>query len=150
MVKSMFRAMGICLLGGATACLASCSHTSEPPQKVCYPVKGQLFVKSQPAAGATVIFHPEGSTPEEWAGGFPRAQVTADGSFELATYGDKDGAPAGDYKVLVTWTQSGGNEESEDTQMLDRLGGRYSNHSASKLRATVKNGPTELPPIQLP
>ena len=97
-----------------------------------------------------VIFHPDGSTPAEWPEGFPRAQVRADGSFELGTYGDNDGAPAGQYTVLITWTQGVGAEESEDTQQIDRLKGRYSDPTSSKLKATVNNSPTEVPPIRLP
>jgi len=115
---------------------------------VCYPVKGKLLVGEQPAVGAMVIFHPVGSTPEEWAGGYPRARVGGDGTYELETYGDKDGAPAGEYRVLVTWTQSG-SEETEDTQMIDRLKGRYSDYSRSTLKAKVDAGPTEVPVIKL-
>jgi hypothetical protein len=135
---------------GVMVCVGACSTASGPPKKACYPVKGQLFVKSQPAVGASVIFHPRDSGPEEWTSGYPRARVAADGSFELETYGDKDGAPAGDYLVLVTWPQGAASEETEDTQMIDRLGGRYGDFATSKLQATVKSSPTELPPIRIP
>jgi len=128
--------------------VVSCSKPNGLPQKVCYPVKGKLLVGEQPAAGAMVIFHPEGSTPEEWAGGYPRGRVGADGTYELETYGDKDGAPAGEYRVLVSWTQSG-NEETEDTQMVDKLKGRYSDSSRSTLKAKVDAGPTEVPVIRV-
>ena len=146
----MLRVISICLLAVAAGGMASCSSESGPTKKVCYPVKGQLLAGSQPAAGATVILHPEGSTPEEWSSGFPRARVGSDGSFDVETYGDKDGAPAGQYTVLITWTQGADSEETEDTQMIDRLKGRYSDPSTSKLKATVGTGPTELPPIRLP
>jgi hypothetical protein len=140
----------LCVLVAAMVCIGACSKSSGPPKKVCYPVKGQLFVKSQPATGATVIFHPRGSGPEEWTSGYPRAHVAADGTFELETYGDKDGAPAGDYTVVVTWPRGAADEQSEDTQMIDRLGGRYSDPATSKLQATVNSSPTEVPPIRLP
>jgi hypothetical protein len=145
----MERVIWLSLLCGVPICLTSCTKPSGPAQKVCYPVKGQLVVGGQPAAGAMVIFHPEGSTPEEWTSGYPRARVGADGAFELETYGDKDGAPAGDYRVLVTWTQSG-SEETEDTQMVDKLKGRYTDYTKSTLRAKVDTGPTEVPVIKLP
>jgi hypothetical protein len=143
----------ITLLGLAAAIailFASCSRPTGPAKKVCYPVKGQVFAGSQPAAGAMVIFHPDGSTPDDWPDGFPRAQVRADGSFEVGTYADNDGAPAGQYTVLITWTQGANSEDSEDTQMIDRLKGRYSDPTKSQLKATVNSGPTELPPIRLP
>jgi len=37
--------------------------------------------------------------------------VDKEGSFALSTYGDKDGAPPGEYVVTVTWS---GGEEQED------------------------------------
>lgn len=141
------------MAAAATLCLglASCTGASGRPKKVCYPVKGQLFVKSQPAAGALVIFHPQGGgSPEEWADGYPRARAAADGTFELETYGEKDGAPAADYVVLVSWSGTPASDQSEETVNVDRLGGRYSDPATSSLRAKVNSGPTELPPIRLP
>jgi len=146
----MHRIAATFLAASAAVVLASCNSPSGPAKKVCYPVKGQVFAGSQPAAGAMVILHPDGSTPDEWPDGFPRAQVRADGSFEVGTYTDNDGAPAGQYTVLITWTQGAGTEDSEDTQMIDRLKGRYSDPTTSKLKATVSSGPTEIPPIRLP
>ena len=60
-------------------------------KKTCYPVKGQVLIKSQPAAGAKVTLHPQNGTPEEWPSGYPHADVATDGSFEIGTYGDKVG-----------------------------------------------------------
>ena len=114
----------------------------------CYPVTGQLFVKSQPAAGAIVVLSPQDGDARQWPGGFPRGQVEADGSFAIETYGNKDGAPAGDYTVLVTWT--GGDSESEEAQSADKLRGRYSDPERSKLKAKVEAGGTKLPKIELP
>ena len=148
MTRFMGRVNWLVLLGVLAIGIASCSKPSGPQQKVCYPVKGKLLVGEQPAVGAMVIFHPEGSTPEEWTGGYPRARVGSDGSFELETYGDKDGAPAGEYRVLVTWTQAG-SEETEDTQMVDKLKGRYSDYSRSTAKAKVNAGPTDVGVVRL-
>src|SRR5688500_5193837 len=90
----------IAVVAALCLCLAACSGESGPPKKTCYPTKGQLFVKSQPAAGALVILRPQDeSNLDQWFAGFPHGQVAADGSFELETYGEKDGAPAGNYVV---------------------------------------------------
>jgi hypothetical protein len=148
MAQFMGKLIRLVLLSWLAIGIASCSKPSGPPQKVCYPVKGKLLVGEQPAVGAMVIFHPEGSTPEEWTGGYPRARVGEDGMYELETYGEKDGAPAGEYRVLVTWTQTG-NEETEDTQMVDKLKGRYSDASRSTLKAKVEAGPTEVPVMRV-
>jgi hypothetical protein len=133
----------------SAACFGACSGTSGPPKKVCYPVKGELSVKGQPAEGALIVLRPQGdANPDEWSAGFPRAHVKADGKFEVGTYGDNDGAPAGDYIVLVSWMTV--NPQNEEASGTDRLRGRYADPSSSKLTVKVAAGPTELPPIRLP
>ena len=66
-----------------------------------FPVTGKVLVGQEPASGAFVVFHPiagEKSTFDR-----PRAQVRPDGSFEVTTFLDGDGAPAGKYAVTVEW-----------------------------------------------
>src|SRR5262245_3939957 len=64
-----------------------------------HPVKGQVTVNGEPAAGAVVVFHPDGATIQSVP---PTALVGADGTFTMAT-GDQPGAAAGTYVVTVTW-----------------------------------------------
>ena len=130
-----------------STCAVSCS-AGGPKKKVCYPVKGQLFAKNEPAAGALIILQPDGGSPEEWTSGFPRAHVANDGSFDVETYGEKDGAPAGDYKVLVSWTSA--DPQNEEATGPDRLGGRYSDPSTSQLRAKVETGVVQQGPVVRP
>jgi len=119
-------------------------------QKACYPVKGQVFVKSQPADGATVILSPRDAKAEEWSSGYPRATVGADGSFEVETYGVKDGAPAGDYVVLVRWPAKGKDPDAEEGESVDRLGGRYFDPARSTIQVKVEEKATDLPAIRIP
>ena len=125
----------------AALCFAGCTSKStiDEVRKPVHPVKGKVFVAGKPAVGAFVLFTPV-NEPADSPDPRPRAEVQGDGSFDLFTYEEKDGAPAGDYKVTVLWP---GSEES------DRLQGRYADASSSKLRAKVKDGPNELPPFQL-
>jgi hypothetical protein len=92
---------------GLTA-LAGC--TSGPPQEPVYPVKGQLFVDDKPAHGAVVWFYPldvaQVDLKNPAADPRPSGIVQADGTFELNTFGIKDGAPAGRYRIGVTWTKA--------------------------------------------
>jgi len=120
----------------------------------CYPVSGQLFVANQPAPGARIYFQPvDGGKPEGWTGGYPRATVEADGSFQVTTYEAQDGAPEGEYVLLVEWRESSlgaeGDEPAEASRPADRLGNRYMDAASSSLRATVKTEPTTLPRIDL-
>jgi hypothetical protein len=136
-------------LVAAAALACGCSGTSGPAKKVCYPVKGQLLVQGKPAEGALLIFQPkENANPADWSAGYPHATSQADGKFEVSTYSDNDGAPAGDYVVLVSW--SAPNPQNEEASGPDKLGGRYADPATSKLTAKVEARPTELPPINLP
>jgi len=145
----MARLLYLCFVTALAVCSGGCSSSSGPSTKVCYPVKGEVLVKDKPAEGALVVLSPKGdANPDEWSSGYPRATVGADGKFEVGTYGDNDGAPAGDYIVLVSWNAP--NPQNEEVSGPDRLGGRYSDPATSKLAATIEARPTELAPIRLP
>ena len=138
----------LAIAAGACLCLAACSDGG-PPRKQCFPARGKLTVKSQPAAGALITLQPQGGgNPDEWSAGYPRGRVGADGSFELETYGEKDGAPAGDYAALVVWPEATSGDDEAAT--VDRLAGRYSEPSSSKLQVKINTAPTEIPPISIP
>src|SRR6266542_4217200 len=74
-------------------------------RKPVFPVRGQVFFRQQPAAGAMVTFRPvDAETHKEaWSSGYPRATVQKDGAFQLSTYATDDGAPEGEYIVLIEW-----------------------------------------------
>jgi len=124
--------------------LASCS--SKSTGKAVHPVRGKVLVGDKPAVDAFVLFIPvnEPKDPNEPR---PRATVESDGSFELSTNGEKDGAPAGEYIVMVTWPGKvllDGREEPED-----KLFGKYNNPARPLLKATVREGKNDLDPFQL-
>jgi hypothetical protein len=112
---------------------------SNEVRKPVHPVRGQLVVGGKPAAGAFVFFVPANEAPNP-TDPRPRALVGEDGYFDVCMYGDKDGAPAGEYIVTVMWEGEGG---------YDQLKGQYSEANKSKLRAVVKEGQNELPPFKL-
>ena len=123
-----------------TLCCGSC--TKRNGRVPVYPVRGQVFVGNQPAAKAFVVFHPAGEQGPQALR--PYGHVAKDGSFQLTTYEADDGAPAGDYLVSVVWLAPGGGEDPPDL-----LKGRYRNADASALRATIREGPTEIAPFKL-
>jgi len=113
--------------------LSACNSAREMP---VYAVRGQLLIQKQPAANALVIFTPvQDAQPEKWPKGFPRGKVGEDGAFQLTTYRDDDGAPAGEYAVTVLWLVK--NKDDEESE-FDRLQGRYADPAASKIRIEVK------------
>ena len=83
----------------------------------------------------------------------PYGTTGTDGKFLLTTLDKDDGAPAGQYKVLVQWVgnispPSGGDPDRGGGQP-DRLRGRYMNLEKSTLMATIDEGPTEIPAFEL-
>ncbi len=61
-----------------------------------FPVSGKVTYKDgKPVTAGLVIFEPVGQRPSA------RGEIQPDGSFQLGTYGDKDGAMEGEYKVLI-------------------------------------------------
>jgi hypothetical protein len=123
-----------------------CTSKTTEQRRPVHPVSGKVFVQKKPAVGAFVLFVPV-NEPANAPDPRPQGAVQEDGSFRLSTYGDAEGAPAGEYIVTITWPGKvlpDGKEEPED-----KLYGRYADPQRSKLRATVKDGKNELEPFQL-
>lgn len=128
--------------------LAGCGGPSRPP---VYPVRGQLFWSGKPAAGAVVFFHPiEDAAPTNTAPAEvrrPVGRVGDDGSFEMSTYGTKDGAPAGRYRLSLIWVKSKGPDSGEE---VDVLPPEYANPSTAQLPIVeVRAEENVLPPLRL-
>lgn len=93
------------------------------PKDPVFPVKGQLFYNDKPATGAVVWFHPttdltEVSTQNPASEPRPSGIVDEQGNFELSTYGVKDGAPPGRYRVSVMWTKNKGGGDGSEENLL--------------------------------
>ena len=112
-----------------------------------YPVKGEVFVNDQPAAGAEITFYEV--NPDKEHPHFPTAIVGPDGSFELTTFTAKDGAPPGEYKVAIVWRQSW-RDEGETHYGPDTFNNQYNVGLASPLPSvTVKAEKNVVPRIDL-
>lgn len=144
--RTLWRAFAALLSTLAVTATLGCTTSANTSGKPLYAVKGKVMVGDRPAAGAELVFVPA-NEPAGSPDPRPRATVEEDGTFALSTYGDKDGAPAGEYVVLVRWPGKvlpDGREEPED-----KLYGRYYDASRPLLKATVQAGPNELPTFQL-
>jgi hypothetical protein len=122
--------------------LASCSgnpYGDHPP----YPVSGQVLVNGQPAKGVRVTFFHSGDWGERAI--VPQSWTDDQGRFELATYGVKDGAPAGDYRVTAEWPAY----RHGKSWGPDKFGGRYTKPETSGLTAHVDKGGNKLEPFAL-
>ncbi|HXG09611.1 MAG TPA: hypothetical protein VNK04_07460 [Gemmataceae bacterium] len=119
-----------------TAFLAGCGSG-------LYPVEGQIVWKdgapAKELAGSLVIFElPEKQTSA-------RGVIQPDGSFRLTTNKPDDGAPAGEYKVLLIEVgrkpQGGADASVLAPGVIDT---RYSDLSTSDLQATVRPGTNKI------
>ena len=125
----------------AVAALAATSCGGGGPN--LYPVKGSVLYLEKPAAGATVVFQPLNSTPESL---MPTGVVGEDGTFNLKTPPHGDGAPAGEYVVLVTLFPPNAREMRNPHSLLPVW---YGSPVDSPLRATVTPGNNQLEPFRL-
>ena len=132
---AVFAFVGVCLL----AC-ASCGGTGP----ALHPVRGKVLVNGQPAAGATVVFQPVQDSAEAPK---PSGRVGDDGAFRLSTYPHGQGAPAGEYFVLVTWYPA---DARGSDNPKNKLPARYAERTKTPLpRLTVKTGNNDLEPFNL-
>jgi hypothetical protein len=127
----------------AFALMVGCG--ADPNRPETFPVRGQLFVNGRPAEGARVVLHPKNGESFDQRGSRPQGTVGADGSFELTTYGEADGAPEGTYEVSIFWLA---NPDAVNPGP-DRLGGRFSVPGESGITVEVGPGENELDPIRL-
>ena len=123
-------------------CAISCSRNEygdHPP----HPVSGSLLVNGAPAGNADVMLFHLGNWGEKTI--IPMARTAEDGTFELATYGELDGAPDGDYQIEVVWPayRHGRNIGP------DKLGGKYAKRLTSGLKVTIDSNTHKMPPLEL-
>ena len=112
-------------------------------------MSGHVLLNGQPAVGATVQFVAVSPTPET-SKLRPLGVVGDDGRFQLATYGYGDGAPAGEYHVLVTWPNPDAlSEPGEVPADYRRLRKQYGDPQRPQLRAVVEEGDNELSAFEL-
>jgi hypothetical protein len=115
-----------------------------------YPINGSVNVDGKPTAGVMVIFCPVGGS-EELQKMRPFGITEADGKFQLTSVQRADGAPLGQYKVLMNWPEQSRGPSRDGIQEMgpDRLQGRYMNLNKCQFTVDVKSGANDLPPFEL-
>jgi hypothetical protein len=92
-------------------------------KKPAVPVRVEAFKGKQPCVGANVVFHP--LDDGDLGAHKPNAVIKEDGSADLSTYKDGDGAPVGKYKVTVQWRKTHTQFGQERETGPELFGGRY-------------------------
>ena len=127
--------------------ISSCS--SDKPGAPLVPTQGRVYYQGRPAAGATVILHPI-NEQGDWKKGYPSGSVAPDGSVKIQTAGKWDGAPAGEYSVVVVWTLAATEDErTSEEGIVDKLAGKYTDPANSPWKIKVEGTGCDLPRIDL-
>jgi hypothetical protein len=103
-----------------------CGSTEGPYVAPTVPVKGKVTYKGKPLTQGEIVFEPESAGREAHGG------IQSDGTFELTTYKQGDGAVPGTHRVAVTGTSK-----------KDAVPTKYKNVSSSKTQVEVADGKTE-------
>ena len=131
-----------CFLCGILLVVSIVSCTRAPNHPPVYPVSGRVLYQGKPTAGAVVILHALG---EPASAVRPRGRANAEGEFDLTTYQNGDGAPAGLYTVTVEWKRADDHPE----QGKDLLPSVYGDPKSSRLRVEVIEGANQPLLLQL-
>ena len=113
-----------------------------------YPVTGTVLVDGKPYEGARVMFCPEGGS-EAFSKERPYGVTDQSGKFELTTFIKGDGAPAGDYKIMIRNGRPQNADEAKRWARRPKLPRKYGKPDLSGVTATVNAEPTELAAFEL-
>jgi uncharacterized protein (TIGR03067 family) len=111
--------------GNVLVVLKRAKDKGDKNEKKLASVAGTVTLDGKPLAKATVVFVPVKKGAQKAMG-----TTNEDGSFELTTGGNKKGAPAGEYKVVVTKKVGG----------KSVLRNEYSSEKTTPLTVTVQEG----------
>lgn len=137
------------LIAGMTGIICCGCGSRMPAPLETFPVSGQIKVNGKSPARAEIRFQPRVPLEDPLNRSIqPYAIVEVDGSFQVSTYQDGDGAPPGEYAVTVIWpeiTIEGG----EEIFGQDKLGQRFADPTKPVATVEVVEGDNEIPVIDL-
>lgn len=125
--------------------LQGCSSQRDPMKFPTFKVVGQVNYEGKPAENVQVYLFPLAAPTMPDIPSNPRATTSKDGRFEISTYAENDGAPAGKYQILMIWPDGNSKEEEKKDRFMGWYGPAY-----SQLEVVVKEGENNIPVIQVP
>lgn len=132
LVRRRFLSLMPLALIGCVVATPACS-SKKIVERPTFPIKGQVLFEGQPLRDALVVFHPPASGDSQPLRSM--ARTDANGYFEMSTYKEKDGVPAGSYLVSVV-------KQDEDTG-IHLIPPMYADSASSGLRIEVREGSNE-------
>ncbi|WP_406694224.1 hypothetical protein V5E97_24445 [Singulisphaera sp. Ch08] len=141
----------LCLIAGA-----GCGGGAEEGRLPVHPVSGKVSVDGQSESGVLVLLHPSEGSPAAKEGVTPSATTGEDGTFQLSSYEQNDGAPLGGYSVTIQWYQPDAKLTKGKKAIpagfarpSDRLQGKYKDPKKSPWQVTITEGTNVLKPIEI-
>lgn len=141
----------LCLLASA-----GCGSDEGAGRLAVHPASGKVTFKGAAASGVLVVLHPAEGSSAAQTGVLPSATTDKDGSFQLTTYEQNDGAPAGAYIATIQWYQSALTATpgrpappAGFARPVDRLRGKYKSPDKSPWQMTIIEGKNVLQPIEI-
>jgi hypothetical protein len=135
---------------------AGCGGGEEARRLPVHPASGKVSVDGRPAGGVLVLLHPAAGSPAAKEGVMPSATTEEDGTFQLSSYEQDDGAPAGGYSATIQWYQPDVKSKRGKRPMpvgfapkSDRFQGRYNDPRKSPWQVTIIEGDNVLKPIEV-
>jgi hypothetical protein len=129
--------LSLLIFSGLAGCGDAVDQNKGLKVKPTMRVTGKVLVDgAAPEIPVVVKAYPEGGATQDQA---PSSGGTgADGVFELSTYNQGDGLPAGDYKLTFVCTELKLGGAALGGAPLDKLGGQYANPKTTPFSVTVK------------
>lgn len=125
-----FRRIAVAVL---VVAVAGCGSSDD--QMETSSVTGTVTYDGKPVATGTVMFTPVGGGPPA------TGQIQEDGTYQLRTYEEGDGAVFGEHKVTITALDMGsGLPEDMATEPKPLVPEKYGRDTTSGLTATVASG----------
>jgi hypothetical protein len=124
-----------------------CGQGDQGDRPAVHPVTGKLLVDGKPAGGAQVALR--AIDKPELNKFYPHAVAEPDGSFRLTTFNIHDGAPRGEFAVVVVWPGPRVAGQSEEEDGPDRLGRRFANPKRPAAKVRIDEQTKDLATIDL-
>ena len=132
--RGLCLACGLALSVSALTLFAGCPGASGPQTTT---VQGRVTYQGQPVSQGYVSFLPtgpaSGDTPSRPATG----TLNPDGTYQLATFGENDGAIPGDYQVTIVSKTGGPSPEDPEAEEKWHIPQKYGTAADSGLTATI-------------
>lgn len=130
----------LCLIILFVGNLSGCSGESWHART--FPVEGTIFINDTVPEGLVVLLKST-QGPVDSRGSTPYGTVGSDGRYRVGTYEFHDGAPTGEYAVVLNWPID------PKLPSGDRLKNKYNSLDKSPLSVTIIEGENTIPEIRL-